>query len=227
MTAIQSRDQSAFRRQAVLYVGVFALSTIVAVFYRFCEERLALLWREWLTGRLVRIYLEGRTYQRMNAAGTLPNPDQRIADDVRVFTTTTLSLLLLLLSGTITIFAFSGVLWSISKLLFAVAVGYAVVGSLATILLGRTLVGLNYAQADKEANFRSQLTHLRENADPIALLHREGRLTARLLGQLDALIANLKRVIRVNRNLGFFTTGYSYLIQVIPALIVAPLFIRG
>jgi putative ATP-binding cassette transporter len=31
----------------------------------------------------------------------------------------------------------------------------------------------------------------------------------------------------VNRNLGFFTTGYNYLIQIIPALIVAPLFIRG
>ena len=31
----------------------------------------------------------------------------------------------------------------------------------------------------------------------------------------------------MNRNLGFFTTGYNYLIQIIPALIVAPLFIRG
>src|SRR5262249_286350 len=31
----------------------------------------------------------------------------------------------------------------------------------------------------------------------------------------------------VNRNLGFFTSGYNYLIQIIPALIVAPLFIRG
>ena len=31
----------------------------------------------------------------------------------------------------------------------------------------------------------------------------------------------------MNRNLSFFTTGYNYLIQLIPALIVAPLFIRG
>ena len=31
----------------------------------------------------------------------------------------------------------------------------------------------------------------------------------------------------MNRNLGFFTTGYNYLIQIIPTLIVAPLFIRG
>ena len=31
----------------------------------------------------------------------------------------------------------------------------------------------------------------------------------------------------MNRNLGFFTTGYNYLIQIIPALFVAPQFIRG
>ena len=34
-------------------------------------------------------------------------------------------------------------------------------------------------------------------------------------------------LFRVNRNLGFFSTGYAYLIQIIPALVVAPLFIRG
>src|SRR4029079_10504561 len=34
------------------------------------------------------------------------------------------------------------------------------------------------------------------------------------------------KIIAVNRNLGLFTTGYNYLTQIIPALIVAPLFIR-
>lgn len=59
------------------------------------------------------------------------------------------------------------------------------------------------------------------------LLHYEKHLGARLLGHLDAVVANFQRIIAVNRNLGFFTTGYNYLIQIIPALIVAPLFIRG
>jgi ABC-type transport system involved in cytochrome c biogenesis ATPase subunit len=59
------------------------------------------------------------------------------------------------------------------------------------------------------------------------MLRREGRLGARLLRRLDDLVANTRRIIAVNRNLGFFTTGYNYLIQIIPVLIVAPLFIRG
>src|SRR3954454_13714178 len=45
MTAIAHRDQAAFVWQAVLYVGVFAASTLVAVLYRFTEERLGLFWR--------------------------------------------------------------------------------------------------------------------------------------------------------------------------------------
>ena len=101
--------------------------------------------------------------------------------------------------------------------MFVVAVGYAVLGSLLAILLGRPLVGLNYRQLDREANFRSALIHVHEHAESVALMRREGRLTARLLRRLDDLVDNFRRITSVNRNLGFFTTGYNYLIQIIPA----------
>jgi putative ATP-binding cassette transporter len=231
MTAIESRSMADFIWQAGIYVGVFAASTLVAVFCRFAEERLGLLWREWLTARLVNRYLVHPTYYRLNdrmiTNGQVANPDQRIADDVRAFTVTTLSFFLMLLNASFTVIAFAGVMWSISPLLFGVAVFYAVLGSFMTIFLGRPLVRLNYDQLDKEANFRADLIHVRENAESVALLRREGRLTARLLRHLGELTANFQQIIAVNRNLGFFTTGYNYLIQIIPALIVAPLFIRG
>ena len=227
MTAIENRNMTVFIGQAILYVGVFATCTVVAVFYSFAEQRLGLLWRNWLTRLLIDYYLSNRTYYRLNLTGEIANPDQRIADDVRTFTVTTLSFVLMLLNGSFTVVAFSGVLWSISPLLFGVAIVYAACGSLLTIVLGRPLVRLNYDQLDKEANFRAGLIHIRENAESVALLHREGRLTARLLRHLGELMANFERIIVVNRNLGFFTTGYNYMIQVIPALIVAPLFIYG
>jgi vitamin B12/bleomycin/antimicrobial peptide transport system ATP-binding/permease protein len=227
MTAIAHRDQADFIRQAVLYVGVFAATTAVAVLYRFTEERLGLFWRVWLTRRITRLYLADRTYLRLKESGTVGNPDQRIADDVRTFTTTTLSFTLMFMNGALAVLSFSGVLWTISPLLFGVAVGYAAIGTLTAIYLGRPLVGLNYRQSDQEANFRSDLIHVRENAESVALLRREGRLTARLLRRIDGLAENFRRITSVNRNLGFFTTGYNYLIQIIPTLIVAPLFIRG
>ena len=64
MTAIAQRDMTRFLAQALVYVGVFAGSTAVAVVYRFIEERLGLLWRAWLTKRATGVYLEGRTYLR-------------------------------------------------------------------------------------------------------------------------------------------------------------------
>src|SRR5690349_2173288 len=49
MTAVEQRSMAAFVHQALLFVIVFAVSTLIAVIYRFTEERLALLWRDWLT----------------------------------------------------------------------------------------------------------------------------------------------------------------------------------
>lgn len=231
MTAIADRNMAMYLKQAVIYVGVFATSTVVSVLQRYAEERLGLLWRGWMTRRFVELYLQYPTYFRLNDAllkqSGIENFDQRIADDVRVFTSTTLSFTLILLNGVFTVVAFSGVLWTISPHLFGIAVLYAVAGSYIAIVLGRPLVDLNYGQLDKEASFRSSLIHLRERAESVALLHREERLLARLLRQFDELVVNSLRIIAVNRKLGFFTTGYSYLVQIIPILVVAPLFITG
>src|SRR5262249_39747898 len=159
---------------------------------RFCEERLGLLWREWLTRRLVEFYLADRMYLYMQVGDGLANPDQRIAEDVRSFTTTTLSLALIFINGTFTLIAFSGVLSSTSHLSVGAAVLYAAFGSYAAILLRRPLVPLNYDQSDKEASFRAALVHVRENAEPIAVVHREPLLQHRLQRLVGALVSNYR-----------------------------------
>jgi putative ATP-binding cassette transporter len=227
MTAIEFRNQAEFIRQALIYIVVFAASTVVTVLSRYAEERLGLLWREWVTRRCILRYETHRVYYRLKIAGEIGNPDQRIADDIRTYTATTLSFLLMLLNSSFTVIAFSGVLWSISPLLFVVAVCYAAAGSFLTYMFGRTLVRLNFDQLDKEANFRSSLTYLRANAESVALARREGHLIQLCLRNLRDLVANFRRIIGINRNVNFFTTGYNWLIQIIPALIVAPLFIKG
>lgn len=55
MTAIADRNTSEFARMAVLYIGVFVASTVVAVIYRYIEETLGLLWRQSLTQSLVSV----------------------------------------------------------------------------------------------------------------------------------------------------------------------------
>lgn len=226
MSAIENRDTDGFVRFAWWYVAVFAGSTFVGVMFRFTEERLGLLWRDFLTHRVVGFYIDNGVYLHMSKEGSVSNPDQRITEDIRQLTTTTLSFVLMVLNGTMTVLSFSGVLWTISPKLFVVAVLYAVFGSGLTIMLGRPLIKLNYRQADSEANFRSDLIWTHDHAEEIAREGKQASTRDRLLARVDDLVGNFRRVISINRNLNFFTSGYNYLIQLIPVLIVAPLFIR-
>ena len=83
------------------YLLVFAASTAVAVYAKFCEERLGILWRGWLTSHLIDKYLRNRAYLRLKSRGDIDNPDQRMTEDVKSFTTITLSFLLMILNATI------------------------------------------------------------------------------------------------------------------------------
>ena len=139
----------------------------------------------------------------------------------------TLSFVLILLNSLITLVAFSGVLWSITPWLVFAAVGYALFGSLMTMVLGHRLVGLHFLQLKKEADLRYGLMQVREDAESIAFRRGEAKENVRLSGRLAAVVENLKCIMAVNRNLGFFTTGYNYMTQIIPVLIVAPLYMRG
>jgi vitamin B12/bleomycin/antimicrobial peptide transport system ATP-binding/permease protein len=227
MTAIEDRNRSGFILMALFYIGVFAASTLTGGFYRYTEERLGLMWRQWATRRTILVYANKRIYYRLKMAGEIENPDQRIAEDIRAFTATTITFVLMLLNGTLTVVAFSGVLWSISPMLFMVSVLYAAAGTCLTYFVGHRLVRLNFDQADKEANFRAALIHLRSNAEPVALCRHEGRLIRLLIRNLGDLTENFVNIIKTSRNVNFCTTGYNWLIQIIPALIIAPLFIDG
>ena len=215
-----------FIRLMIVYVAVFAAMMTAAVLYRFSEERLGLVWRSWLTTRVTTRYLDRLNYLRLRSR---PKSTTRIGHRrTPPIIHDNYSVIYAHLSecdpgGRVVL----GVLWTISPLLFGIAVGYAAFGTLMTILLGRPLVWLNYAQSGLEADYRATLIHVRENAEWVALLRREGRLSQRLLGRIDELVQNFRRITSVNRNLAFFTTGYNYLIQIIPMIVVAPQFIRG
>ena len=227
MSAIAARHSAEFVRQAQFTLAVFAGSTIVAVLARFAEERLSLLWREFLTERAISVYMANGTYYRLAMSGEVANPDQRIAEDTRAFTATTLSFVLMATNSAFTILSFSGVLWSISPLLFVVSVVYASLGSYLTIKLARPLVKLNSDQLDHEASFRSALIHVRENAEGIMLRRESESEATGLRERLDRLAENFRRITTVNRNVGFFSTGYNWLIQLIPVVVIAPAFMRG
>ncbi len=227
MSALADRQADAFRAAAVRYVGMFGVLTVAVSVQRFCEERLGLLWRQWLTDQLVDWYLRDRAYLRIRDLPEVDNPDERITEDVRGFTANALSFTVLGLNALMTVVAFAGVAWAISPALLAASVLYAGAGSVGAAVLGRRLPGLNSRQLDREAEFRAALIHVRENSALVALAGAEAPLRGRLAARLGGLVENLKAVIRLNLNLNVFTNGFNNLIPVVPVLVVGPLYLAG
>ncbi len=227
MTALARREVAEFYTFALYYVSIFAASTVVAVFYQFCQDRLALFWREKLTRHFLAEYLSGQAYYRLHFQKEVDNPDERITEDVRNFSTTLLSFSLVILNATLTVLAFAGILWSIAPRLFIAAVIYAAGGSLVTIFLGYRLVGLNFLDLASEAELRYGLVRIRVHSEPIDLLHGEAEEERQVRNRLDQVVAVVKRIIAVNRNIGFFTSLFNYLIPILPVILVAPLYLRG
>ena len=227
MTALEKRNSAAFQKELWLYLGTIAITIPLAAFYRYVEERLALNWRDFLTRTFTLRYFYNRAYYRLQGHEEIDNPDQRISEDARNFTTTSLSFSLLVINSVIQIIGYASVLWSISGTLVAVLVSYALVGSLVAFLIGKRLIGLNYLQYEREANLRYGLVRVRDNAESIAFYRGERRELRDLRTRLGGVVGNMLVLIRWNRNLTFFTTGYNSLALILPLVIVAPLFMQG
>lgn len=227
MTALEKQNAAGFHRGLWVYLGTFAVTVPLAAYYRYVEERLALNWRDFLARTFMLRYFYNRAYYRLQGHEEIDNPDQRMSEDARNFTTTSLSFSLIVINSVIQIVGYAGVLWSISVTLVMVLVGYAVFGTLVAFLIGKRLIGLNYLQYEREANLRYGLVRVRDNSESIAFYRGERRELRDLRARLGGVVGNMLVLIRWNRNLAFFTTGYNSLALILPLMIVAPLFLRG
>jgi putative ATP-binding cassette transporter len=227
ITSLAQRDPPSFYRNLGIYLATFAIAVPVGVFYRYTAERLSLLWRQWMTHLLVKRYFFNRAYYRLRNSNRVDNPDQRISEDVKSFTTGVLGYLLTLINSLVTLCAFTGVLWTISWQLPVGLVVFATLGTALSILIGKRLVGLHFKQYQKEADFRYSLIRIRDNAESIAFFRGEKREHRDLVVRFAEVVTNTVWIIGWNRTLGFFTNGYNYIALIIPTLIVGPMFMRG
>jgi putative ATP-binding cassette transporter len=227
VSALANRDAPAFYRKLWWYLGTFAIAIPVGAFYKFTADRLSLAWRDWLTHHLLRGYFYNRGYYRLRSSATIDNPDERISEDVRLFTTNILGYLLIVISSVVTLIAFLGVLWGISPTLVLLLLGYSVAGTAISVLIGGRLVGLHFTQYQREADFRYGLVRVRDNAESVAFFRGEKREESDLVGRFAEVLRNSLRIIGWNRNLAFFTYAYGYIALIVPTLVVAPMFMRG
>ena len=224
-SALAARDEDRFWAAVRSMLWVVGIAVPVYALYYASRDAYANDWRRWLTRRFLDAYLSDRAYFRL--AG-VDNPDQRIADDVNTFTSRSLNFLLILLGSAMQLVAFSTVLWSLSKMLVAFLVVYALLGTgLSIMLFGRPLIRLNFWQLKREADFRFRLMRLRENAESIAFYRGEKQERHQLDQRLRAALLNTKKLIRMQFMLNLFQRSFSQLSLLVPFVVLAGQVLAG
>jgi vitamin B12/bleomycin/antimicrobial peptide transport system ATP-binding/permease protein len=235
----ENRDQAEFFYQLGKF-GVLAVIWIVMAVYRlWFLQMLQIEWRTWLTDHFLEEWMQDQAHYRLQLLdrGT-DNPDQRIADDLRIFVDYTSDLALGLLSAVVTLISFVVILWGLSGslelwgfnipgYLVWTALIYAIVGSVLTHYVGRRLIPLNFTQQRVEADFRFSLVRLRENSEGVALYRGEREELGGLRNRFTAVIANWWQLMRKRKQLNWFQSFYAQLAIIFPYIVVSPRFFSG
>ena len=226
-TALSSKNTEQFYFMMQKFFGALCIGVPVSVMYKYQRQRLSLQWRSWLTDRITSHYYNNRAFYLLENSKEIDNPDQRIAEDIKSFTDDSLNFLITALTAVIDLVAFSSILFKIYPQLFVAIILYASIGTIVTSAIGKTLVGQVFNQLQKEADFRYSMMRVRENAESIAFYNGERLEVSIIQKRFQAALDNFQQIIKTQRNLEFFTVSYRYLIQVIPGLVVAPLYFAG
>jgi vitamin B12/bleomycin/antimicrobial peptide transport system ATP-binding/permease protein len=242
-TALGERNWDVFMEQLLYFCLLAAAAVVLEVYQLYLNQWLQIRWRRWLTRRYLANWLEGATHYRMQLFGdAADNPDQRIADDVRLFIERTLTIGVGLLGAIVTLASFVMILWTLSAAapaqIFGISVTipgylvwaaliYAILGTTLTHLIGSPLVRLNFNQQRFEADFRFNLVRVRENSEQIALLGGEKAESESLLTRFGRVVANWHLIMSRQKRLTFFTTTYTRFALVFPFIVASPAYFAG
>ena len=240
--ALQQKDLPEFWYQIF---GVFSPLAVVwialAVYEIFVDSALKIRWRTWMTRRTAARWLENGTHYIIPLiADDTDNPDQRIQADINLFISQTMSLSISLLSRAASLVSFVIILWGLSRdfvvpgtetvipgFLVWLVIGYAVVGTWLTHLIGRPLIGLDFRQESVEADYRFSLSRLREYGEQVALLRGERAEIARLDTAFTDVVRNYLQILSRRMKLTTFTAGYSQISVIFPYVLAAPSYFLG
>lgn len=237
-TGLQEKNWDVFVREMGVFCVLATFFIVLAVYQLYLNQWLQIRWRRWLTKHYLGEWLDRANHYRMQLQGdAADNPDQRIAEDVKLFVERTLDIGLRLLNSVVTLFSFVIILWELSEAapfhLFGKeypipgylvwgALIYAVLGTTLTQWIGSPLVRLDFKQQQFEADFRFNLVRARENSEQIALLQGEGAERERLWERFSHVVANWYGIMSRTKRLTAFTSSYAQAAVVFPYILVAP-----
>ena len=251
--ALEKRDQPVFWQQMTRFSYLAFGAIIIAVYKFYLTQLLEMRWRAWLTRDYLTRWLSNHAFYKLELArfsgetvsgrnNSPDNPDQRIQEDLNMFTTYTISLSMGLLNSVVTLVSFVGILWGLSGsfsftlggstytiagFMVWAAIAYCAVGSVLTHYIGRRQIGLNFFQQRYEADFRHHMVRVREYSESIALDKGETVERAQLDSRFSVVLANYLQLIRAQKSLIWFTSFFGQAAVIFPFIVAAPRFFSG
>ncbi|MDM7941026.1 MAG: ABC transporter ATP-binding protein/permease [Hydrogenophaga sp.] len=247
--ALQNKDAAVFWRELGRFTYLAFGFIIIAVYRFYLTQLLEMRWRAWMTGHYLDRWLANKAFYQLELTrfaqgedAPPDNPDQRIAEDMNMFTSYTVSLTMGLLNAVVTLVSFVGILWVLSgSFAFSVngsdytipgfmvwmAVLYCLLGSIATHYIGRPQIALNFKQQRYEADFRHHLVRVREYSESIALDKGEPVERQQLGLRFADVLSNYFKLINAQKRLTWFTVGFGQAAVVFPFVVAAPRFFSG
>lgn len=247
--AIQNKNQPVFWTQLGRFTYLAFIFILIAVYRFYLTQLLEMRWRAWMTEHYLQRWLAHHTFYKMELArfaaqdqAAPDNPDQRIQEDLNLFTSYTISLSMGLLNAVVTLVSFVGILWGLSGsfsftlggteyvipgFMVWMAVLYCALGSVVTHYIGRPQIRLNNLQQRYEADFRHHLVRVREYSEAIALDRGENVERAQLDLRFSTVLANYLKLLRAQKNLVWFTNFFGQAAVVFPMIVAAPRYFSG
>lgn len=240
--ALQNLDAPGFNQSVTLFFVVVGFLVVVVTVMRYLEQALEIRWRKSMTDSLMKRWLDGHTFYRMERDNLCDNPDQRISQDVAEYVKLMISLALGFLANLGTLLTMGWVLWksagpmtytysgsslTIPGYLFWLAIFWGVLQTLLTHLAGHRLAGLTVEQQSAEADFRFSLAKVRESSEQIALYRGQAVEQRRLEGLFRAIQQNWSFLMRHNIYLNVTTTAFSVIAVLVPIIAVSPKVLSG
>lgn len=247
--SLQNKDQATFWRELGRFTYLAFGFIIIAVYRFYLRQVLEMRWRNWMTKHYLDRWLANKAFYQLelnrfakDTDAPPDNPDQRIADDLKMFTSATLGLSMGLLSSVITLVSFVGILWTLSGsfsfeaggssytipgFMVWMAVLYCAIGSVLAHYIGRPQIRLNFQQQQVEADFRVHLVRVREYSESIALDRGEPVERQHLGERFGSVLENYWKLIKAQKRLIWFTSGFGQAAVVFPFIVAAPRFFSG
>ncbi len=241
--ALERKAVDDFIGHGLLFFVWLGLSASVSMAQLHLRMHLQVGWRRWLTRKMLKNWVaSGRHYLLNFVPGDHDNPDQRIAEDVRVATETAVDFSIGLFDNLLLLVSFVGILWVISGTLMVslggaefgipgymvwAALFYALAGSVAAYFLGRPQILLQHERREREAELRFRLIHVREASEGIALLRGEEDERHDLDHALKDVVRVWRRLIANMRAMAGLSASYYMLAGVFPIAIASPRYFSG